>query len=421
MLSVYALVIRFAGAWIVAIALVHVTALLWLDQALGGSPYEGFGLVLCTGLSLLGRVPDDRAAALLACVRDLAATAELREALLAALSTPGRPHAPELLAWLQAQDGVEQPFGLDVAVLRARAVLADLSAALPLAELAADAWSHRRVVGEQSIDALIEARGLTAMLTELGAASLEMLAFADPRPPLRLLGVRLLERAGADLKRALADPDVIVAQRAYLALAATRGDDDALRAMVHARAPGHLWALAVLHRRGPAARPLWEALGRPRIELPGVPADVRAAIVRAYAPGERETDPRWLLEAAWHAPAPAIDEDELLRRAGEALAAAGCQPQAPISAEQQYQQGAGTFHTFTTAAGTVTVSTLGPFFTLTGADPQAQAAMQAAMQAAGFRHIDAALAAIRVDGLHVYYFGTREPLDVGTLLFYWQD
>ncbi|MBK9753505.1 MAG: DUF2157 domain-containing protein [Nannocystis sp.] len=55
-LSVYALVIRFAGAWIVAIALVHVTALLWLDQALGGSPYEGFGLVLCTGLSLLGWV-----------------------------------------------------------------------------------------------------------------------------------------------------------------------------------------------------------------------------------------------------------------------------------------------------------------------------------------------------------------------------
>lgn len=53
-LSVYALVIRFSGAWITAIVLAHTTALLWVDQQLGSEPFEGVGLWVTTGLSILG-------------------------------------------------------------------------------------------------------------------------------------------------------------------------------------------------------------------------------------------------------------------------------------------------------------------------------------------------------------------------------
>ncbi|MEJ8646002.1 hypothetical protein WKI68_41865 [Streptomyces sp. MS1.HAVA.3] len=48
-------------------------------------------------------------------------------------------------------------------------------------------------------------------------------------------------------------------------------------------------------------------------------------------------------------------------------------------------------------------------------------AARAALEAAGFRWIDGTTGSIRVTGLGVYYFGSRDPLSVDTLLFYWQD
>ena len=45
----------------------------------------------------------------------------------------------------------------------------------------------------------------------------------------------------------------------------------------------------------------------------------------------------------------------------------------------------------------------------------------AALQAAVFRSIDARLAGTVFTGLHVYFFGRRDPLAVNDLLFYWQD
>ena len=82
--------------------------------------------------------------------------------------------------------------------------------------------------------------------------------------------------------------------------------------------------------------------------------------------------------------------------------------------------GAGTYHHIDTSAGTLTLSTLGPFFHTDGTDG-ADPPTIPALQAAGFRHIDPKLAGTTVDGLHVYFFGNRDPLTVGQLLFYWQD
>ncbi|OLT31578.1 hypothetical protein BJF79_36855 [Actinomadura sp. CNU-125] len=65
--------------------------------------------------------------------------------------------------------------------------------------------------------------------------------------------------------------------------------------------------------------------------------------------------------------------------------------------------------------GRVLVSKLGPYFTSLRDEPGP------AMRAAGFTRIGGDLAETVVAGLHVYFFGDREPLRVHDLLFYWQD
>ncbi|XVQ11415.1 hypothetical protein ACQP1W_02215 [Spirillospora sp. CA-255316] len=374
--------------------------------------------------ALTGRVPDGRSAALVGCVRDDGVTTEIRRALLGALSVPGRPHSEELLAWLRARDGGSEtePYDLDAAIALARAELGDLSAARRLALLAADPWTHRRKVGERAVDVLVESQGLEALLGALGAGSPEALAVDGASPADRLLGVRLAWRSGGDVTPALADASTMVARKAYELLGkAEDGEDGPLLAMVQERRPGHLWALAVLHRRGHSIRSMWEALGSPRIELPGVPPDVREAIVRQYTPGQRDTDPRWLVEAAVLEPVPdpwdADFVEERLDRAVEALAAADLDPQEPVAAGEHEGTGSGTYDLIKTRTGWIMLSTLGPFFAGTGADQRAITALRAA----GFHYIDPALAEIRFEGLHVYFFGDREPLTIKDLLFYWQD
>jgi hypothetical protein len=267
--------------------------------------------------------------ALVDCAGDAGVSTEARAALLAVLSTPGAPHSDALLLWLRAQEAEPPPYWLDLAVLRARAGLGDMSAVRPLAELAADPWRQHGGVGKQSIDTLIEIRGLAAVLAELGADSATSLATSGASVAARLLGLRLQWREGVDVSPSLADASVVVARTAYDLLAGARGDDDALIEMVDQRRPGHLWALAVLHRRGHPIRDVWEALGSPSVDLLDVPLDVRRAIVREYVPGQRETDPRWLVEAACLEPSPDPDERGLLRDAAGALAGAGLEPQAP--------------------------------------------------------------------------------------------
>ncbi|GAA4091811.1 hypothetical protein [Actinomadura miaoliensis] len=370
--------------------------------------------------ALLGRVTVDRAMGLVDRVQGSDLGGDLRAALLDILSVSGRPGSDEVFRWLREQEASLRerwPYGFADKVLAERARLGDISAARPLAVLAAEPWRHRRVAGEESIDALVEAHGLPAVLAEYGADSPETLATRGSSVAERLLGLRLLWRRGGDITASLADDSVLVARAAYELMAGTSGDDDALLAMVEERRPGHLWALAVLHRRGHDIRAAWEALGPPRVELPGVPSDVRKAILREYTPGQRGTDPRWLLEAACLEPEGA-DED-VLRRAVDELDAAGLRPEKPRPAAEHQGVGSGTYHVIATTAGKVRVSTLGPFFSLIGEHEDAR--VITAMRAAGLRHIDGDLAATRFTGLHVYYFGAREPLDVGTLLFYWQD
>lgn len=95
-----------------------------------------------------------------------------------------------------------------------------------------------------------------------------------------------------------------------------------------------VWAAVALHRlAGDVAetRAIDDALGRPRVEVAGLDAELRAAIVHQYAPTcERQSDPRWRIEALCTDPPPPIDQDAHLARAAAALTAAGFDPEPPV-------------------------------------------------------------------------------------------
>ncbi|MCY1065014.1 hypothetical protein OV090_09600 [Nannocystis sp. RBIL2] len=380
-------------------------------------------------LALRGRVPSAGVPRLIARIRDVKDVAEVRRAILEALGDAELgPHAGELLQWLRAAREPEVGYDMAPAILLARARLRDASAAPQLAELAADPWTHRRLAGEAAVDVLIATVGLDSVLAALGAADLPALAFSAEAWAHRLLGVRLLDRSGGDIIPALADAEVIVAHQAHLLLIGSPLPDEVLWAVVAAHGPAAtawtgdecprgpagacLWALCVLRGRGRDVADAWRSLGGPRVP----PDDVRRAIATAYVPGQRQTDPRWLLEAAV-LPFTPPDESALLAQAHAALAAAALAPQPARSAGELHNQGEGTYSDIAFTGGTVSISALGPFASFEDDDRRARDALVAA----GFRVIDPAPATDEVTGLHVYFFGRRGPLCVHDLLFYWQD
>ncbi|MFF5446396.1 hypothetical protein [Streptomyces sp. NPDC012888] len=361
---------------------------------------------LACARALAGRVPRSRLDGLLGCVRAEDDTGSVRVALLDVLGD-----REELLPWLRHEDRAEEgAYGMKEAVFTARGRLGDLTAAAGLAELAFSPWRHRRDTGDAGLDALVARHGTAKVLAALD----------DTRPEVRAWRVRLRHRAGEDVTDALADPDHGVAHLAQDLIT----DPDRLRDHLRGAPTDEaaLWAAYALHRlTGDAAetRAVYEALGRPRVEVAGLTEDVRRAVVHEYAPEcEKQSDPRWRVEAVCTEPPDPVDEEAQLRRAARALAAAGLEPAPPVSCGDAHRQGGGTYHVIGYRDGReVFISTLGPYAGDHGDDPEARAALEAA----GFRWIDAAQGGVAVTGLHVYYFGAREPLDVHTLLFYWQD
>jgi hypothetical protein len=339
--------------------------------------------------ALSGRVPAASVPALLDLVRDSRVIIEVRVALLEIL-----PPSEELLTWLRTTDDD----GLGLAILRTRARFHDVTAVPELVRLMESEWHHRRIVAEQGIDML----GQRVVLDVLGFDSALSLMLFGPTPEARVLGVRW---ADPDITQALADEERMVAREAYDRLADVTDNHGELVRMVADRAPGHLWALAVLAARGDLIDDQWDALGTPRVDVPGLPEDVRAAIVRQYVPGARDTDPRWMLEAAC---LPDREPEDVLTDAVAALAP--YRPASPVTAGDHHQQGEGTYHVVGTTAGNVLVSTLGRFYW-----------SENIPELPGFRRVDDALGAIEVSGLPVFFFGDRAPLTVHDLLFYWQD
>ncbi|MEU6987168.1 hypothetical protein ABZ946_27620 [Streptomyces sp. NPDC046324] len=356
-------------------------------------------------IALAGRVPERYVPELTARIHDARDTGEVRRALLDLLADRA-----ELLPWLRHEDRrADTSYGMGEAFLKARGLLGDRSAARDLATLAASPWQRVSAAGEAGLDALVDRYGADAILAELGVE----------RPEDRAFRVLTRYRADEDVTDALADPDRAVAHLAQ----SLSTDADRLRAYLD-EAPtteAKLWAAYGLHgltEDRTEIRTIHERLGRPRVEVEGLDEDLRAAIVHEYGHGcERLSDPRWRIEALCTDPPARPDMDAQLRRATTALTTAGLAPEPPVSCGEDNQQGDGTYYVIETGEDRVLISTLGPFATAENDDTAARRALERA----GFRWIDGETGAIRVTDLCVYYFGSRSPLTVDTLLFYWQD
>ncbi|SEC41456.1 hypothetical protein SAMN05428939_2318 [Streptomyces sp. TLI_105] len=355
--------------------------------------------------ALAGRVPEARVPGLFARIRDEDETAEVRIALLGLLS--GRT---ELLPWLRDEAGRgDGSYGVAEAVLKARGLLGDRTAASGLSTLAASPWQRWREDGEAGLDGLTEHHGADAILADLG----------EERPEDRRFALRTRHRAGRDVIPYLADPDRGVAHLAHTLVA----DPDRLRAFLDGEpAPeAAVWAVCALHgltEDRAETRRLDERLGSPRVEVDGLDEELRRAIVHEYAPRcEWGSDPRWRLEVLCTEPPGRPDQADRLARATAALTAAGLAPDPPVSAGDHHQQGDGTYHVISCGGEDVLISVLGRF--ATGHDDRHPA--RRALEEAGFRWIDRATGGIEVTDLCVYYFGGRGHRDVDTLLFYWQD
>ncbi|GAA1943198.1 hypothetical protein [Kitasatospora viridis] len=358
--------------------------------------------------ALAGRVPEQWVGELVARVRDRGDVANVREALLDLLIDRA-----ELLPWLREVDPSSEPYGMPEPILRARGLVGDRSATRELATLAASPWDHRRRYGQAGLEALVARYGVDEVLGELG----------DARPEDRIFALRMRHRAGADVTDGLADPDRAVARLAQSLLT----DPDRLRRYLP-QAPtteAALWTALALHRlTGESAetRAVYDRLGRPRVEVPGLDAELRGAIVHEYGTRcQDRTDPRWRVEALCTEPPPLPDQDDQLRRASAALTAAGLDHLPPAYCGEYNHQGGGTYHVMEyDDEYEVRVSTLGRFVT-SAIDPDPDPRYRHALEAAGFRWIDEATGDILVTDLCVYRFGHREPLTVEQLLFYWQD
>lgn len=329
-----------------------------------------------------------------------------------------------LVAWLQAQSGIDGGYGVAEEVLAARAGLGDVSVALELAVLASDAWTHRRACALDALRMLAERIGEDAILKELGYVSYLAMATDAPRFEVRLHGVRELQDAGEDITAFLADPSRIVARHVFDALAGSNVDAGALRRLAETAQSqeARAWAALALCRTGLPPIEAMAFLEEPLVPL-AVPNEIRHAILREYVPGQRRTDPRWLLERATLPAGPSEDEleeraDARLKRLMEALQALGLKPETPISAGDAFQQGSGTYFKITVPGSSMLqLSTLGPFII---DEEETPANIRAAAEACGLTWVEE-YASLTFRGLCVYHFGKREPLRVGELLFYWQD
>ncbi len=330
-----------------------------------------------------------------------------------------------LVAWLQAPSSIEGGYGFAEQVLAARAGLGDVSVALELAILASDAWTHRRACALDALQALAERVGERAILERLGYDTHLEMATSSPRFEVRLHGVRALQDAGENITAFLADPSRIVARHVFDALAESNVDVTLARRLAETAQSQETraWAALALFRAGIPVREAMAFLEEPFVPLPEVPDDIRHAILREYVPGQRGTDPRWLLERAALPAGPSEDEleeqtDARLKSLMEALQARGLKPEPPISAGDVFQQGSGTYFEIAIPGSSVLqLSTLGPFIIDAEETP---ADIRASAQACGLTWVED-YAPLKFRELCVYHFGKREPLRIGELLFYWQD
>lgn len=390
--------------------------------------------------ALSGRVDDAVAASLLAMALDARETGELRCDAIDVLARAGRTEIVGPLRRLRAElaETERPPHGLAETAVAAAARLGDVDAAVGALRLRYDAWRHLRHQGEEAVLALQDRVGLGALARAFGAhdASVEGLGGLALRYPEKVVRRWAVDVAPPDapwLVAALRDPEWVVAEGVHAALLrSTSAVEPALTALAsdpEAEPEVRARAILALLGRGQReeAQALWDAFGDGDDPMPGFSPVIRRAVLYSYLPGERGTDPRWLLEGVLdhgfdlgddrHG-GPDEPPEAILQAARDALGRADFPAGKATPIGQVREQGWGTYVHLEVKGGVLEVSELGRFVATELALP---AHVRAALEQAGFLFIEPPLAGTIFEGLCVYFFGRRDPLSVYDLLFYWQD
>ena len=393
--------------------------------------------------ALTGRVDDAVAATLLERALDAREVEGVRSEALDVLAAAGRAEILGALRRLRAElEAMETPpYGLPEVVISTAARLGDLDVAVGALSLRYDPWSHRRRRGEEAVKALEEKVGIESLARAFGGAGgttgtfadLAALARSHPEPVVRRWAVDVAPVDAPWLPAALGDPEWVVAEGAHAALLrCTSVVEEPLRLLASDPvAPPVVRGRAILAllRRGlrEEAKELWEGFAERHIALPGIPSVVRRTVLHCYLPGERGTDPRWLLEGELdqgidldieREGGPDEPADVILEAARQALKQAGCPAGEATPIGTVHQQGGGTYVHLQVAGGFIEVSELGRFISAELTLPDGA---RESLEQAGFLFVEAPLATQVFEGLGVYFFGRRNALDVYDLLFYWQD
>ncbi|GGJ87307.1 HEAT repeat domain-containing protein [Deinococcus aquiradiocola] len=394
-------------------------------------------------------------------LRDNENEGEVRTAALFALVEQGDVESLDIIRSLSVRG--EPWISAANPLLEARGRLGDLTATRDLISLTSDPWQHHFMAGRRGLAALeAQVGGLAPMVRALQAAPqaraprslwgrvphpgtsplvdrLHALATADPMDAVRNWAtMRLAElepsHTAEVLLEALRDPDWWVLKNASDALSTLKpAPVEALHARVgnpELALDERRWAARTLLLLGES--PDLHVIPDMQVTLPAVvPLEVRSAIVRSYAPGaEAGSDVRWLIEGLT---LPHRDHEAMkaLRAEHEqvvqALRTHGIEVGEAIDAGEWHSQGGGTYVVLPSEGGDLSLSTLGRFGAehTWGGDGVHPATMinriRAALASVGWEWVDDDILSVTVPGLNVYYFGAREPLSVGELLFYWQD
>lgn len=392
--------------------------------------------------ALTSRLDAERARVLLERAEDPSEVEEVRCVCVDALADARRVEAAPALLGLSAslERDPQRTWRLPEALVSAAGRLGATKAAPALVTLRCDPWSHKRARGEEGLRGLIAHVGLDGVVRALGGTDasdggLWALALTHPDAPTRRWAVDAASAESSWLVDALRDGESIVADGALERLASSPAEsesDAALDALtLDAKAPigARARAMLALWRRGHkelAAR-RWRETPDARVSLPDVPDDVRRTVLAYYLPGERGTDPRWVLEGVIELGLDrgiereqGLDEtpDAIVDAARHALLSAGLTAGEAVPIGSVRQQGDGTYREMKVDGATLSVCELGRFVM---SDEAISTRAREALTSAGFRVIEGRLASAVFNGLRVYFFGGRDPLPVADLLFYWQD
>lgn len=373
---------------------------------------------------------------------DAGSEGEVRQAALAALVRVDDTSSLPLIRTIDPASW----YGSEETLLEARGLLGDVTASPELIEVSYDPWRHRSSAAVNGLDALQRRHGsVDPLLDEVDPggggrqeARLERLAVTALTPAVRRWALDHLRRQESPvlpgiLLRSLGDTDWLVQQGSSGFLTGLAHPPfAALQNMVtdpSAQVTARLWAAYTLLKLG--EQPFLSAIPDLKVELPGVPQDVREAIVRYWSESaEMGTDVRWLIEGltlpAWsEADTDAIQADFPTVRG--AFERAGLPLDELVEAGEFHQQGGGTYVVGQAGEVQVALSTLGRFAALHawGGDNilpvETLASIRQALAEVGWTWVDPAVLSVTVVGLNVYFFGRRESLSVQDLLFYWQD